>query len=399
MNNDPNTVPNQNDQQFQQLVGYIHQELQRGVESGHLDQTLLSAGWDPAIVSRAMEQLGITVIHPPAPLPPQPAAPAQYDTQPQQTAQALQVEQPVQQLPQYPQQTAPAEHYNELPPADHETNPQNLPQKYRVWPAIFETLKAAKHNAACFAAALGISMAAIIASAYASFLLAVSVVLTAFSFGEGGTGSASSAITLIIGIYIASFIVSAVVGAIMLNTTALALYAGAEGHKTPVGRTLAHAFKAIPRVIAAIILTGLVIIGPLLVSTLLSFGIAVSGRDSGLTGLSILLSIAGAVWAIVAMFRFTLTPYVALFEPHVPILKTLHRSQHLLLKGGQWFVFKGYLLLVLMTVILMLASGASSVEEFENSGSVLAGILSLLLLVIANGVLALLYRNRRAIRG
>ncbi len=402
-NNSPQQAGQQPDPQFVQLTNYMQQELERGTESWQLQNSLVAAGWDAGLVAQAFSQLGISIIHPPTPdLPPADMATSSPDLpQYPQAIEAQQQEYDQAQQPQYPATQYPQEQDFQRGGERHDEQlaPQSdAPQKYRVWRAVFDMIGAAKRNAASVTAALAISAVAIIGSVLAATVLAISFVLTQITL-VGSTDPLSTLLTLMIAAYVGGFLVTAVVGAISLNTTSLALYAGAEGHKTPVGRTMAHAFRAIPRVIGAMVLTGLVVIGPLLISMLLSFGITAGGRGSGLTGLVVVTSIAGVAWAIVAMLRFALAPYVALFEPEIPIVKTLSRSQHLLIKGGQWFIFKGYLLLLLVTVALVLMSGASSFEEFEQNGSIAGSIGSLLLINIATGVMAMLYRNRRTVRG
>jgi len=110
----------------------------------------------------------------------------------------------------------------------------------------------------------------------------------------------------------------------------------------------------------------------------------------------ILLAVAAIVWIIVITVRCSLAPFVAIFEPEVPILKTLSRSRHLLQKGGQWFVCKGILLALGLSILTSLVSG----NPGDRSGTmdVIETIISVILSIASVGVMTMLYRNRRAAR-
>ncbi len=104
------------------------------------------------------------------------------------------------------------------------------------------------------------------------------------------------------------------------------------------------------------------------------------------------------MWIYIALIRFALTPYVALFEPDIPITKTLGRSKHLLVKGGQWFLIKGFLLLLLGLIILAVATG-QDLPELMDSDNIAFNIFLIIVSVIVNGGLVMLYHNRKIVRG
>ncbi len=115
--------------------------------------------------------------------------------------------------------------------------------------------------------------------------------------------------------------------------------------------------------------------------------------NSPIAVLSPIFILVAMVWALIAHLRYALAPYVALFEPEVPIKQTLKRSQLLLKKGGQWFVFKGVLLLLVLFILIAVATG-SNLRQLESSNDITLNILFITLSVLIEGALVMLYLNR-----
>jgi hypothetical protein len=109
------------------------------------------------------------------------------------------------------------------------------------------------------------------------------------------------------------------------------------------------------------------------------------------------LLLVSLIWAVIAFLRFGLMPLVGLFEPEVPVRKTLSRSKFLLMKGGQWFLVKGMLVMLFIYIVLAAATN-SSVQELSNSNNIAIQVVLGVFGLLAEAVLVLLYRNRRAVK-
>lgn len=169
-------------------------------------------------------------------------------------------------------------------------------------------------------------------------------------------------------------------------------------HKSSIGATLSLGIAKVGRMATANILFALITFWPIALIISLPIILMASGSAVGSSpALLPILMLAAMVWACIASIRFALVPYVALFEPDVPIVKALGRSKYLLLKGGQWFLVKGFLLLLLVFTILSLATH-QNFSELMNSNSIAVNILLILLSVMTNGALVMLYLNRRVIK-
>lgn len=138
----------------------------------------------------------------------------------------------------------------------------------------------------------------------------------------------------------------------------------------------------------------------------------VGATTSGaLVGLVLFLATMPAVaWSIVCYFRYALVPYVALFERGTTIRETLGRSNHLLKNGGRWFLFKAFLLSLVIYSLNAALTGQLSEQDSTYSlssgvpmagevGSLISVVISLGMFVVSNGVLVMLYKNRAATRG
>jgi hypothetical protein len=179
----------------------------------------------------------------------------------------------------------------------------------------------------------------------------------------------------------------------------LALYDGAERRKRPVGAIISTSFSKLPRVLVASLLFGLVTFWPLLLLVAAPLLLLASSHTGSGVFLAIpILALFAIAWVYIALIRFALTPFVALFEQDVPVLKTLGRSKHLLQKGGQWFLLKGLLLLILIAIIAAIATG-TTVQKLNQSDNLGLNIFMVVVDMFANSVLVMLYRNRKIVRG
>lgn len=103
--------------------------------------------------------------------------------------------------------------------------------------------------------------------------------------------------------------------------------------------------------------------------------------------------IAALTWIIFVLMQYSLVPYVALFEPELPLSRILRRSRQLVSRRGHLFLLFGYLLFVAAL------GGAYKVTELAGPGQGLAfAVLALGISLVANGTLVMLYRKRKLAR-
>ena len=271
-------------------------------------------------------------------------------------------------------------------------------QYYRVFSAIRDTLSAMKYNAAAY-----------FGSVLLVVLLAVAVVMAmVMLLGLAGLRIemnstmpfATQLIPLLIVAGILYAIWSAVAGAMFTSVSALALRDGAQRRKSSVAKLLSAASKRILRVIGANILFGLIAAVPPILAMMVPAFLGISGAIDGTTVaiLSGTAGIAGFVWILFCVLRYGLMPYVAVFEPKVPITQTMARSRALLAGGGGWFLTKSLLLLLLTMNVASILSGADTINPSAASNTIFT-ILSVLVSLIWVGVLTMLYWNRKQVVG
>ena len=355
-------------EQFGQLVDYIKDHLARGVPEANIRQVLLQYNWNADLVEQAFQQAR-TPAQPLAPVPPQPTY-QQPAVQPAYQAQTYPVSQPL-------AQSAVAA---QLLAAVQPTAPSN----YGVFRAISDTFKAIVKN---FWALL---LSAIVGSALLFGLILIPTILL------GLTGATHRGVSSLIAIIIIVIVAEVVGEGFLISTASLAVYAGSEGRKISVSQLMSQGLRLAGRAMLATFTLSLVIIGPsILVGLLLLLITLMTGlHGSSILLLGVILWLGTFVWSLIAAFRFALVPFVAVVEPRLPILKTLKRSHNLLSNGGQFFLFKGFLLFA--ATLMILAAVAGQNLQSTNTGY---GVIVILLSLFANGVLVVLYRNRRLVKG
>lgn len=370
-------------EQFDQLVDYVRQNLNQGVPEDQIRQTLLQYNWNADLVDRAF--LSIKV--PQTPYSPAPTYPESNATSQPSPANANNWEQS-----NITQAQAPSvyEHANQVGPEP------NAPKKYRVFRAIGDTFHAIKNNAGAFFLSVILSYAVAVI-----FLFAISFVINKALYGEFGLlfASTSKLLTVLLGSLVLYTVWYALAGAFILATTSLALYDGSENRKSSLSTILSNSFSRLGRVVLADVLFFLVTFWPIILIIflpiiLLTNGVGESNYSSILLPILILVAL---IWNYVASVRFALAPYVALFELDVPVTKTLGRSKHLLVKGGQWFLVKGFLFLLLVLILLAIASG-QNLPELMNSNNIVISIFLIIISIVVDGALVMLYHNRKIIR-
>lgn len=353
-------------EQFAQLVDYVKQHLNQGIPEENIRQNLLQHNWNVDLVDRAFQAAKV----------PQSAHP-----------------------PILPSETPTLPVSNQSAP-DHSLQPNidiSNPKKYKVFRAVGDTFKSIRNNTATFLFTVIVSYIVATVS-----LILVSLIISKFLYGESGMLFASTPklLTVLIGSLVLYTAWYAFAGAFILATTSLAINDGSENRKNTLSATLSNGISKMVRVVLADILFILVAFWPVVLIIFVPIILLTSG-GAGSKNLLILLPIlmlVAIIWIYLALIRFALAPFVALFEPDVPITKTLGRSNHLLQKGGQWFLLKGFLLVILILIILAVATGQSLPELMDSNGAI-SNVFFIFITVIANGALVMLYRNRKSVRG
>lgn len=364
------------DQRQDQLHDYVSSQLQQGMPVGQLYEVLLSAGWPQAMIEKAVDEVFATSTHV--------------------SAQALPVPNPNPYVDPY-QQPALSQQPAQQP------QPLIDPPKYRVFQAIFDAIGAIKANV------LQVILSIVIGYGLAAACIVIFVALTAGSAIIGiplwlYSQSPTSMLIISAVIFVGTFVITSALGTLIISMTSLAIYAGAERRRQPFGEIFKHAVRSIWRVTLANLLFGIVVVGPLLASSLIMlvffFAMSRSGSNGNMFAiLSPLTALAATVWMVIALLRYPLASIVVLFEPQLPVRHSLRRSYHLLRNGGQWFIFKGFLLAVFIMLIVAIISGSADLDELQSSDNTVVNVVMAILSIIMTGVLVLLYRNRRAIKG
>lgn len=298
--------------------------------------------------------------------------------------------------------TQPAQDQNQTQPSFNNISPNQPPQaattgesqKYGVFKAIKDTFKAINQN-----------ILAVVAAVVIALLLGFSVILLAaavIAFSVSKTGFSFSPQAMIIGIIIGAIVyvvASALISAFYTNFVALAINDGADRKKSDIAALFKKSLSSIVRVTIASLLLGLLIIAPFMIVIILIYMLVGANGGAAALGLLTVAYLVVSVWAFIALLRYSLVPIVALFERDIAITKTFSRSKHLLQKGGQWFLVKGFFLLLVMLILLSLFDGDKTTRGLEGSDNTLMNIVIIIVGIVVSGVMVMLYRNRRSVRG
>lgn len=397
--------------QQNELLEYVQKQMQHGSDPERVRQALLGAGWDAATVNGALKHFA-----------PKPAAPAahhrpavQHQPHHQQATHPTASHSPATATGQQHQPAAAQHPHHAQPHNQHTAATHNedsakptdeAPEEYKVFQAIRDSFKAFQANpqSLSLGAVIGYSINLLVTGA---LVMAAISIIGGIKFSEGSPSSEMPLAALLV-LTIVGVVAATASQTFVLNTLAIGFRAGAMRRKAPLKATLGAASRTIIRVSLAMLLSAAVTIGPFIaagfIAAYLSLGSLVEPSDNtsatsdiaGL-GISALLLLGTAVWAILAALRYALTPYVALFEK-VKLVKALGRSHHLSKDGGQWFVFKGFLLYALISILI-----GAVVEPISGQGSstnwLLTTVLSIPVELFVIGGMTMLYRNRQTVRG
>ena len=371
------------DPRIQIAVEYVRSQRVAGVSDGAISAALLQIGWPQDFVTAAFNAVG---------QPPQPDLQAGLPVLPQvQPVELAQTTQPVQDV-QPVQAVQPAQ-----------SVPVDTRQKYKIRAAFADVYHGLKVNWLTYL----ICIAAAIAAAFALFSI-IGLIVAGVIQGTHGDflSKLYPGFGILVVFYIITVILLSITNALFVSMLALCIRDGLDGHRGNVMATIKEMLHKLLRVVLTNALTSVVTYGPLVIGLIIMVGVFLAAVFSGIGGksfniggliVSSLLVIAGGLWSILATVRFVLAPYVALFEPQVSVWHTLGRSRTLLRKGGEWFLIKGFLLMLLVYGLVAIITG-NTLKEAINSNSVIVIIINILTSLLVYGGLYTLYRNRVAVK-
>lgn len=356
-----------------ELARYVRQLLNKGKSEEEIRQKLTEKDWKPELIDDAIasaRQMNDSQTSE--------KEPTQADTQP---------------AP--PPQTQPA------------APPQASSQSYRLFQALGDVTAAIQHNTGAFIGSIVVSWAIIIVLSFIFTLTLAAVPVELYqepSTASSTAGQITTAMSVLSFFVTLTLLFGAVIGAVLTTVVALGLHSGMKKQKFTLKLIITSSFARIIRVSLANLLLSITVMAPFLLSLLL-LSVIESNRTAPTVGINLdiiayalPMALAGIAWAVYCFFRYSLAPYVAMFEPETPILKTLGRSRRLLSKGGTLFLLKG--LLLLLAIFLVAGTITTPIASSSNSDAVL-GIHDIITLLIsvpisvyASGALFALYHKR-----
>lgn len=263
-----------------------------------------------------------------------------------------------------------------------------VPRKYKVFRSFKDTFRALKSNLLTFV------VSTILAVGVATILLIIIFVPFLGTLKGLSTNNLSSSIPKLIGIIFLGFILfvlwETVAYAFMLSVMSKALNSGADGNKSSIFGTVKDGLRVTIRVALVNLLVYVATVLPSLLIVLMAFLITAIGFKS--PAVFVIAGLLSLAWFILAILRFLLAPYIAIFEPNTRIRSALGRSNHLMRKGGQWFFIKMVLFFIVIELILSIIAGRSAGMNTAKN------IILILVSVLVNGSFVMLYRNRKIVR-
>lgn len=280
--------------------------------------------------------------------------------------------------------------------AEAETSTHAQPQKYTIRHALVDIYVSVRRNWRAFTATLAISY---------GVLLAGFIVVSLLFAGLVTSDHHPAGIGFVIGFVFWLFLVIswyALGSAFLMATSAKALQDGFNGHHSDTRQLLQRSLEIVPRAAFANAVGAVITFGPVLIFVPLSIYLSVSASHSASDNLALVVLVIGIIgaitfaWLLIASLRFALIQQVAAFEPHLSVKQVLARSPYLLRSGGQWFVFKGFVILAILSLPF------SNLNDSNHHSTFLAGIVDIFTLVlglVGLCALTMLYFNRAAVRG
>lgn len=212
------------------------------------------------------------------------------------------------------------------------------------------------------------------------------------------TGFSMAVLLLVVGTILV--VLCGWIAAFVFNMMSFSLMDGMNRRQNrSIRLTARRGLRYASRVTGAWISVLTLIFGPLGLAGLLAvlglhFGIVSLGELAGLFPYVVTAAIA---WVVCSLLQFSLLPYVALFEPAITLRQAFARNNQLMKRRGRLFVLAGY---GVLTGAIGLAYGLAAVLQrfirIDNLLTFTVGVLSIL--VVANGIMVMLYRKRKLAR-
>jgi hypothetical protein len=369
------------DEYYTKLKDYLQQRREHGEPVETTRATLIQHGWQASMVDQAIADLA-----PPAP--------------------SIQLPEPEAYQPLGTQVSV--GHAQE--PADTGTLAAtqshaisgNIPKpaaKYGVLRAAADAIVAIKRNPVPFLAA---SAAAILVSIGLA-VLSDKVIYGIISLDILTSNVPSMAVfATILTTTLVSFLITMTSYSLIQFAGSYVIFESGEGRKPNLPQIAAEARSRILRLLFANFLVGLLAIGPIVfisnIFLLLKLApLSASGAETTANALTLAIWIAVLAWLILVILRYALAPIAALFEPDIKLWHSLRRSRELLAGGGQWFIGK-LLLIVLVAGIVLSAASGERVRALDSTDSTLVNGGLIVLEILINGTLVMLYRNRKMVK-
>lgn len=118
--------------------------------------------------------------------------------------------------------------------------------------------------------------------------------------------------------------------------------------------------------------------------------------SSALTDSNVLLFIVpplivASLWVYIALLRFAMVPFIAIFDPKIKLKQSFAKSKQLLANGGQWFVFKGTLITVALLIVITLLTTSDNGDPISEAALYIGALALLFIWFLAQGCLTMLY--------
>ena len=268
-------------------------------------------------------------------------------------------------------------------------------QKLKVFYACQEAFRLLRKNKATF-------IVAVLLSLVFSIIIFIPILIVTAVFIAGTisqSGDISSILRTLTVLLLISISLGSIWQALSISitqiVTALTLFAGKNGERVSVNDIMNSSFKKLVKVSKVNLLISFIMYWPLI---LLVVGLPfVSGTISNAAIIYPLATLLFTIWLIIALLRYSLAPFVAIFEPEISVRKSLKQSRKLLEKGGQWFLIKlGLLAISISIVVIFFGSllGTGSVNEIADGNNIFINLILIALGIGVHSVLAVLYLNR-----
>lgn len=271
-------------------------------------------------------------------------------------------------------------------------------KKHYFLPTAYKDLKsAASKNEDIVLASAAWSALLVYAAAVLTYESLIAISRITYALSEA-TGYDMGVLILVFAPLIALFCI--LVSATSFNFMSLAIMDGANRkvYRT-IRSTLARSLEAASRITGAWFLLGCVLVYRLLavfVPLIVFVKYFHSVANLSYVALGAVAS-AGVVWFIAGLVKYSLVPYVALYEPKLILDETFRRSRSLVNMQAVTFIFTG--VLALSIYIYGLYELCSALKSWIGIGTNLVFVLGLLAaIMLANGGMVMLYRKRKLAR-